>query len=150
MRDEGGKRYAGEGAGDAAGDGGHPPTPLREAELPLRGWTVAARPGGPQLFPGEPDRVLDASRGGSGTSSSGDAALSRGACPPRETGGDRPQRAGEQPGTAPDNNEANPFSASDELYQGVVGFFTGEEAAGLTHCELEARLHVDGRALFES
>jgi hypothetical protein len=147
MRREGAKRYAGEGAGDAAGDGGHPPTPLREAELPLRGRTGAARAGGPQLFPGEPDQVLDASPGGSGSGSSGDAALSRGARPPGERGGDRPQRAGEQPGTAPDNNEANPFSASDELYHGVVGFLTGEEAAGLTHCELEARLDVDGRGL---
>jgi hypothetical protein len=41
----------------------------------------------------------------------------------------------------------NPFSASDALYQGVVGFLTGDEAAALTHSELEGRLNVDGREL---
>jgi hypothetical protein len=148
MRREITKRYAGEGAGDVAWDGSQPPAPLREAELPLRGRRGAARAGGPQLLPGEPDQVLDPPGGVGGTGSSGDATLSRGTRPPGGGGGDRPHRAGEQPGTAPGDNEANLFSASDALYQGVVGFLVSDAAAGLTHAELEARLDVDGRELF--
>ena len=147
MRREVTKGCAVEGARDAAGDSAQPPAPLREAELPLRGRTGAARSGGPQLFPGEPDEVLDASEGGSRTCSSGDGALSRGARPSGGGGGDRAQRAGEQPGGPPESEESNPFSASDALYQGVVGFLAGQEAAGLTHKELEGRLDVDGREL---
>jgi len=148
MRREVTKRYAGEGAGDAEGDGSQPPSPLREAELPLRGGRGGAtRAGGAQLFPGEPDQVLDASTRGGGTRSSGDRALSPGARPAGGGGGDRPHRAGEQPDTGPENDEPNPFSASDALYEGVVGFLGAQEAAGLTHSELGARLNVDDREL---
>jgi len=147
MRREVTKRYAGEGAGDVARDGGQPPAPLREAELPLRGRGGAARAGGPQLLPGEPDQVLDPPRGGGGTGSSGDATLSRGTRPPGGGGGDRPQRAGEQLGIPPEDDKANPFSASDALYRGVVGFLDSDAAAALTHAELETRLDTDGREL---
>jgi len=141
------KRGSGDGARHGAGDGGQPPTPLREAELSVRQRGGAARTGGPQLLPGEPDQVLDASRRDGGAGASGNAALSRGANPPGEGGRGRPHRAGKQPGIEETSGPSNPFSASDALYQGVVGFLSGDAAAALTHSELEARLNVDAREL---
>ena len=147
MRREVTERCTGEGAGDAERDRRRPPAPLREAELSLRGRRSAARAGGPQLLPVEPDQVLDASTGGGGTGTPGDAALPRGARPPGSRGGDRSCRAGEQLDGASGSEAPGPFSASEALYRGVVGFLGGDEAAALTHSELEARLDLDGRAL---
>lgn len=39
------------------------------------------------------------------------------------------------------------FSGSRDRFETVVSWLGGEEAAGLTHAELEARLQVDGREL---
>ena len=142
----------GRGAGDAARDGGHAPTPLREAQLPLRDERRTAQLGRAQLLGAEQDEVRDAEdrRGGSGTRR--DQAFPSGQGPAGGSGGqraggaDREQATGHL--TAGDNHhEPEAFSASDALYAGVRGFLGGHEAAGLTHEELEARLNVDAREL---
>ncbi len=135
------------GAGDAAGDRGHPPAPVREAELPLRRRGGASRAGSPQLLRGEPDEVLDASRGDDRAGAPGDGALPGGARPPRGEGERGARQAGEQPQVPPLSEHADAFSASDALYQGLVGFLRDGEAAGLAHEELETRLDVSGREL---
>jgi hypothetical protein len=43
--------------------------------------------------------------------------------------------------------ETDAFAASRELFDTVLGFLHGPDAAGLSHGELEARLDTDGRAL---
>ena len=141
------RQGTGEGARDAERDGGQQLSPLREAELPLRDRGGATCTDGSQLFAGEPNQVLDPSTGDGGTGSPSDAALSRGTRSPGGTRGGRPHRAGEQPFTSPKSEEPSPFSASEALYLRVVGFLSGEEAKGLTHSELEARLDVEGREL---
>ena len=147
MRYEVTRQGADEGARDAERDGGQQLSPLREAELSLRDRGGATCTDGPQLFEGEPNQVLDPSTGDGGTGSPSDAALSRGTRPPGGARGGRPHRAGEQPFTPLKSEESDPFSASEALYLGVVGFLSGEEAKGLTHSELEARLDVEGREL---
>ncbi len=82
MRYEVTRQGADEGARDAERDGGQQLSPLREAELSLRGRGGATSTDGPQLFEGEPNQVLDPSTGDGGTGSPSDAALSRGTRPP--------------------------------------------------------------------
>ena len=142
---------SGRGTRDAPRNGGYAPTPLREAELPLRGRRGAAQLRRAQLLGQEQDEVRDAEgrRGGPGTCS--DQALQGGPGEARGRGGGGDEAAGGQQAAAQlkagENQAPDPFSVSDALYQGVVGFLGGDEAATLTHSELEARLDVDGRAL---
>jgi hypothetical protein len=133
------------GAEDAAGDGGHAPAPLREAELPVRGRGAAARAGGAQLLRGEQDEVHDAARGARRAGAPGDGALSPGADAPRGGGERGAGRAGEQPQPKAPSDDA--FSASKVLCDGLIAFLSGGEAAGLTHDQLESRLDRDGRGL---
>src|SRR5881392_3384403 len=39
------------------------------------------------------------------------------------------------------------FAASSTRFDGLVAWLTGEQAAGMTHGELEERLHAEGLAL---
>ena len=136
---------------DAPRNGGHAPAPLREAQLPLRDRRGAAQLRRAQLLGQEQDEVRDAERrrGGAGTRS--DQALQSGTGEARRSGGQGAEAADRQQATAQlktaENQASSPFSASDALYQGVVGFLAGDEAATLTHSELESRLDVDGREL---
>ena len=139
------------GTRDAARDGDHAPSPLREAELPLRDRRGAAQLGGAQLLGQEQDEVRNAESRGGGPGERGDQALPSGEDQAGEDGGQRARAADRQQATpqlrAGEDQASNPFSASDALYGGLRGFLGGDAAAGLTHSELEARLDVDGREL---
>lgn len=132
------------GAGDAARDGGHPPAPLREAELPVRERRGAPRRGGPDLLARQPSTITGAASRADRAGQGRDAALPRGTPAPRG-GGKR--RAGGSCRAFGTTESSEAFSASDARYQGLVRFLRDQEAAGLTHEELEARLDVDGREL---
>jgi hypothetical protein len=133
------------GAEDVARVGGHPPTPLRQAELPVRRRGAAPRAGGPQLLRGEQDKVRVAARGSRRGGPSGDGALPAGSDAPRSGGERGPGGTGEQPRSHPPGDNA--FSGSTVLYNGLTGFLSGGEAAGLTHDQLESRLEELGRGL---
>lgn len=132
------------GAGDAARDRGHPPAPLREAELPVRERRGAPRRGGPDLLARQPSTITGAASRADRAGQGRDAALPRGTPAPRG-GGKR--RAGGSCRAFGTTESSEAFSASDARYQGLVRFLRDQEAAGLTHEELEARLDVDGREL---
>lgn len=132
------------GAGDAARDRGHPPAPLREAELPVRERRGAPRRGGPDLLARQPSTITGAASRADRAGQGRDAALPRGTPAPRG-GGKR--RAGGSDRAFGTTESSEAFSASDAGYQGLVRFLRDQEAAGLTHEELEARLDVDGREL---
>jgi hypothetical protein len=133
------------GAEAAARDGGHPPASLREAELPVCRRGVAPRAGGAQLLRGKQDEVRGAARGVRRASAPGHRTLSPGADASRGGGERRAGRAGEQPRSQPPSDDA--FSASKVLYDGLIAFLCGGEAARLTHEQLEFRLDRDGRGL---
>ncbi len=135
------------GAKDAAGDRRYPPAPVREAELPLRGRGGAPRAGGAQLLRGEPDEVRDTPQGGGRAGAPGDGALPAGAHPPRDGGELRAQGAHEQSQLPSLSEDADAFSTSHALYEGLVGFLRGSEATGLAHEDLESRLELAGREL---
>src|ERR1700722_8422960 len=142
------------GAQDGAGDGDHPPAPLREADVPVRGRRAAARIGGPQLLGGGTDKVLDAAGGRGGSGESGDGAFpggqdrgGRGG--QRRPGGTDSASAAPQPDKLSDGATsqtlvpAGSFERSDALYERLVGFLADDESAAVTHGELEARLGTD-------
>jgi hypothetical protein len=133
------------GAEDVARDGGHPPTSLRKAELSLRRGGAAPRAGGPQLLRSEQDEVRVAARGSRRGGPPGDGALSPGAQAPRSGGQFGTRGAGEEPRSGPANDDT--FSASTVLFDGLTGFLSGGEAAGLTHEQLETWLEELGRGL---
>jgi len=133
------------GAENAARDGGHPPAPLREAELPVRGWGAAPRAGRAELLRGEQDEVPHPARGSRRAGAPGDGALPPGADAPRGGGERGAGRAGAEPRSDPPSDGA--FSASTVLYEGLIAFLSGTEAVGLTHAELESQLDRDGREL---
>jgi len=142
---------SGRGSRDAPGDGGHPSPSVREAELSLRERRGAAQLGGTQLLGQEQDEVRDVEGRRGGRGSCGDEALQSSQGEARGSGGQRPEAAGHQQSAtqleSAGHEASDAFSASDALYQGVVGFLAGDEAATLTHSELETRLDVDGREL---
>lgn len=133
------------GAENAARDGGHPPAPLREAELPVRGRGAASRAGRAELLRGEQDEVPHPARGSRRAGAPGDGALPPGADAPRAGGERGSGRAGAEPRSDPPSDDA--FSASTVLYEGLIAFLSGTEAVGLTHAELESQLNRDGREL---
>lgn len=136
------------GARDDSGNGGHPASPVREGELPVRERRAAARVGGAQLLRAQPDACGDAAprrgRGGAG----GDGALPGGEEAPRGGGEHRAGTAGvpASPGTL-SGGSPDAFSRADAIYGSLVGFLVGEEAGALTHDELETRLAKCGRDL---
>jgi hypothetical protein len=151
---------------DGARHGGHPPAPLREAELPVRKRRESARVGGAELLAGGEDEVLDAAgrRGGGGPRGHGTVQGREG--PPGLPSRRGAQRAGDpaaagqdqlsgeesagEPAGEPAGESAGGsarFAASEQLFGGLVGFLSGAAAAGLTHEELEARLASEGREL---
>ncbi len=134
------------GAGDAAGNRGHAPAALREAELPVRERGGPPRAGAPELLPGEQGALGDASGGADRTGARCDSTVSTGAPEDRGAGQCGARRAGGEPATSP-LSESDAFSVSDAFYEGLVGFLRDVDASGLTHDELEARLDVDGRQL---
>lgn len=137
------------GASDGARIGAHPPAPLREAELPVRGRGGIARVGGVELLAGREDEVLDAAGGRGSVGAGGHRTVPRSEGPAgragqRGTGGTASPAAAD---AGELGRQGRPFAASEQLFAGLVGFLTGTEAAGLTHEELESRLSVDGREL---
>jgi hypothetical protein len=48
---------------------------------------------------------------------------------------------------APETSSDDLFEASRGLFEGLVGVLSGQQAAALSHFELEVRLQVDGREL---
>jgi len=134
------------GARDAARDRAHPPSSLREAELPLRRGRGAARVRGAELLDGFPDQVRDASGGRSGGSPSGDRTLPGGQGSPRGGGGARPGAA-DRVASAGLSSPAQAFSSSQAIFSSVAGFLFAEESQSLTHSELEARIVADVRGL---
>jgi hypothetical protein len=133
------------GAGDAAGHGGDPPAPLREAELPVRERRVAARTGGAVLLLGEPSSFGDPSEGADRAGAGSDGAVPAGPSTPRGGGQRGAGDAGAEPQATAELSGS--FAASGALFGGLVGFLGDAEAAGLTHEQLEARLDRDGRGL---
>ena len=133
-------------ANDSAGDRGHPPAALREAELPMREWGGLARAGALELFAGEQGAFGDASPRADRTGARRDGTLSPGPRENRRAGQRGARHAGGEP-AVPSLSEADAFGASDALYDGLVGLLRGAEASGFTHDELETRLDVDGREL---
>jgi len=134
------------GAGDAAGDRGHAPAALREAELPVRERGGPPRAGAPELLRGEQGTLGDASGGADRTGARRDGTVSTGAPEDRGAGQCGARRAGGEPATSP-LSESGAFAVSNALYEGLVGFLRDVDAGGLTHDQLEARLDVDGREL---
>jgi len=120
---------SGRGTRDAPGNGGHTPAPLREAQLPLRGRRGAAQLRRAQLLGEEQDEVRDAERRRGGAGTRGDQALQSSTGEARRSGGQGAEAADRQQATAQlktaENQASSPFSASDALYQGVVGFLAG-------------------------
>src|SRR5487761_1415473 len=144
------------GASDGAGDGDHPPAPLREAELPVRDGRKPARVGRPQLLRARPDQVRDARSVRGGAVARRDGALQSregavgGASQRRPRRAGRPSRASredELSNAASLSGEAVGFERSDTLYRSLAGFLRGEEAGALAHEELEVRLRTEGREL---
>ena len=142
---------SGRGSQDAPGDGDHPSPSLRKAELSLRERRGTAQLGGAQLLGQEQDEVRDVEGRRGGRGSCGDEALQSSQGEARGSGGQWPEAAGRQQGApqleSTGHEASDAFSASGALYKGVVGFLAGDEALGLTHSELEARLDIDGREL---
>jgi hypothetical protein len=133
------------GAEDVARDGGHPPAPLRETELPVRGRRAAPRAGGAELLGGGQDEVPHLARGSDRAGAPCDGALPPRADAPRAGGERRAGRAGGEPCSDLQGNDA--FSASTILYEGLIAFLSGIEAAGLTHADLESQLDRERREL---
>src|SRR5215207_5562043 len=129
------------GAEDAAGDRGHPPATLREAELPLRRRRTAPRAGDPHVLPAEPGTLGDPARRADRAGHCSDGALPARA-PEARGGGERRAGGTHVPARTPQLTSA--FSASDRRYWDLVGFLEGAESADLTHGELEERLRTDG------
>jgi hypothetical protein len=134
----------GRGAGDAAGDGGHAPAPLRKAELPLRRRGGAARASSADLFPAEPGTLGDAPRGAGRAGACGDGSLPGGTPAARGEGQRRPGETGREPAPA---QLTDPFTASGAFYESLVEFLAGAAAASFTHDQLEVRTAADGRQL---
>lgn len=132
------------GAEDAAGDGCHPPAPLREAELPVRERRGAPRGGGPQLLARQQSEIGEPPRRADRAGADRDGSLQTGAPQARGRGQRGPRGAGVE-AEAPELSEA--FFRSDLLFRGIASFLGGGEADALTHEELETRLDVSGREL---
>src|SRR5512132_1842160 len=136
----------GRGAGDDPRVGGGASAPLRQAQLPLRGWG-SARGDGPVLLRAWPDPVRDAavSRGGRGSRGGGPLPGGRGGTGRGRRGrprgahraADRPARAAVT-GTA-DTGVDERFAASRVLFESTLGFLDGTQAASLRPPEV-ARL----------
>jgi hypothetical protein len=130
---------------DAARNGGHPPAPLRKAELPVCAGRGAPRGGDPHLLARQSGTLGDPPPRAGRSGESCDTALPGGPPRARDDGELRARRA-DRP-AAPTELIEGAFSSSGELYRGLVGFLSDAEAAGLTHAELESRLDHDGREL---
>ncbi len=136
-----GRRF---GAGDGAGNGGHPPSSLREGELPLRERRGAPHRGALELLARQQSEVGDPPRRADRGGASGNGALPGGSLDARSGGQCGPRGAGVEL-EAPKLSGA--FSSSAALFGGIVTFLGSDGAAGLTHEELESRLGIDGREL---
>ncbi len=140
----------GPGAGDAAGNRDHPPAPLREAELPVRGRRGAPRVGRLELLEREQNEVRHAPSRRGARGAPGDGALPGGEGAARDTRKRGSRGAGlatEPPGLSPAAEAASGFERSDALFRGLVGFLRAEGAGSLAHEELEVRLAADARDL---
>src|SRR5207245_10926466 len=56
------------------------------------------------------------------------------------------RRRSRMPGYASETAEAA-FAASSTRFDGLVAWLTGDQAAGMTHAQLEERLHTEGLGL---
>src|SRR5512133_2652289 len=145
----------GRGAGDDPRVGGGASAPLRQAQLPLRGWG-SARGDGPVLLRAWPDPVCDAAagRGGRGRGSGGPLPGGRGGTGRGRRGRPRGahRAAGRPAGAAVTGTAAagvdERFAASRALFESTLRFLDGAQAAGLEHAELETHLQEAGRELF--
>ena len=131
-----------------AGLGSGQPASLREADLPLLGGDGPARDDGAQLLGGRADEV-PAPQARTGASGAGRGGPLQG-CSGGAGGEGERRPGGAGGGVAPEGPAglAGPFERSCQLFEQVVGFLGGAEAASMTHAELEDRLSADAREVF--
>src|ERR1039458_2176898 len=127
------------------GDGGSPKAPLWQGELPLRRRGGPPRDDRPQLLRGGPEPGRDAAAGPGERGAGRGRALPGGAKAPGGPSQCRLGGAGGGVTAAAEGALKEAFKASFDLFEVVVGWLGGHEAAQLAHAELEDRLSADMR-----
>src|SRR6478736_7558760 len=138
----------------AAGHPDHVPAPLRQTDLPLRGRRAAREPR-TAVHRGRPDQDADVDRLRSRAGHRGGGPLRAGQGRPGSAGSRGHRRAARQPGRTRQHRAMNDratqpagFGADSRgCFEQVLAWLEGDEAAVMSHGELEGELDSRGREL---